>query len=125
MKSGNRSAGFTLVEVLAAVAVIGIALGAIISGMARYADNAAHLRTKTVAMWVAHNRMTEIRVEQIWPDTGKSDGDVEMAGVEWRWYQEVSKTEDPALRRIDVRVKIQGKDGDIASLSGFTANPAP
>ncbi len=111
--------GFTLVEILAAVAVIAIALGAVLSGMARYADNTGHLRDKTLAMWVAHNRLTEIRLQRGWPETGRSDGDAEMAGARWRWFVEVSNTEDPELRRVDVRVRRADGEQDLFLLSGF------
>lgn len=119
-----RLQGFTLVEVLVAVAVLAIALGAVISGMARYTSNTAYLRQKTVALWVAHNRMTELVLEPKWPDIGKSDGEVEMAGAEWEWKVEVKKTQDEQLRRIDLEVRAAG-NGDkrpvLAALSGFVA----
>lgn len=118
----RASAGFTLLEVLVAVTVLAIALGAIISGMARHADQAGYLRQKTVGLWVAHNRMTEITLQAEWPDTGKSDGDMEMAGAKWKWIAHVQATEDPKLRRVDVTVQAPGvREGDIAQLSGFIA----
>lgn len=116
------SRGFTLLEILVAVAVLAIAMSAILAGMARYADNAGYLRAKTLAMWVAHNRLTEIELEPAWPAVGKSDGDVKMGGVEWHWNAEVSSTQDPNLRRIDIRVQAPGRGGDAATLSSFLSN---
>ena len=55
----KRIAGFTLIEMLVAVAVLAIAMAAILGGMARYADNAGHLRERTLGLWVAHNRLVE------------------------------------------------------------------
>lgn len=118
----RTAAGFTLIEILAAVAVLAIALSAILAGMARYADNAAYLKEKTLAMWVAHNRLTELELAPAWPATGKSDGDVEMAGIQWKWRVEVKTTPDERLRRVDVSVQRPGRDGDLARLSGFLAN---
>lgn len=117
--------GFTLVEVLAAVAILAIAMAAILSAMTRYTGNAAHLQNRTLALLVAHNRLTELRLEEKFPGTGKSDGDEELAGEDWRWFIEVLETEDPALRRVDIRVQQRGKDDDLAFLSAFIANPAP
>jgi general secretion pathway protein I len=114
--------GFTLVEMLAAVAVLAIAMAAILSGMARYADNTAHLRERTMGIWVAHNRLTEIELQPQWPDVGKSDGDMQMAGRLWRWEVEVQKTEDPHLRRIDIQVLSPNREGNAASLSSFIAD---
>lgn len=116
-----RTGGFTLIEVLVAVAILAVAMGALISGMARYADNAGVMREKTLALWVAHNRLTELDLEPGWPATGKSDGDVELAGVEWRWFVEVLETPDPDVRRIDIRVRAKGRDGDVATLSSFVS----
>lgn len=113
--------GFTLIEVVIALAVLAFAMGALISGMARYADNAAYLREKTVALWIAHNRLTEIDLEPVWPSVGKSDGDVEMAGVQWRWFVTVSETPDAAVRRVEIRVQAKGHDNEAAVLSSFVA----
>lgn len=115
----KRARGFTLLEVIVAVAILAIAMGAIISGMASHASNAGELRDRTVALWVAHNRMSEIELAPEWPDTGRSDGDVKMGGAEWRWFAEIKDTEDPELRRVDLRVRLQGGEADLAKLSGF------
>jgi len=121
VRPAARGRGFTLVEMVVALAVLAIAMGALISGMGRYAANAAVLREKTVALWVAHNRLTEIGLDATWPDTGKSDGDVEMAGAEWRWDVTVAETPDPKVRRVDITVRPKGADGDSIALSSFIA----
>ena len=115
----NASRGFTLIEILAAVAVLAIALAAILSGMARYAENASYIREKTIALWVAHNRLTEIKIAGGWPDTGTSNDTVEMAGEKWKWNETVQSTPDDHLRRIDVTVQREDQDATLASLSGF------
>ncbi|WP_240433413.1 type II secretion system minor pseudopilin GspI [Solimonas sp. K1W22B-7] len=118
----TRMRGFTLIEMLVAVAVVAIAMGAIITGLARYADNAARLREKTVALWVAHNRLTELELQRAWPDIGKSDGEVMMAGVKWKWFVEIKATPDPHLRRADIRVQPLKRKDDVMSLSAFFAD---
>lgn len=116
-----KARGFTLLEVLVAVAVLAFAMSALITGMARYADNAASLRERTIAIWVAHNRLTEIDLEPAWPSVGRSDGDVEMAGIKWRWFVEVAETPDPEVRRINIRVQVRDREGDSAALSSFVS----
>lgn len=118
----RHARGFTLVEVLVAVAVLAIAMAAVISAMARQADNAGYLKQKTVALWVAHNRLAELQLADEPPSTGRSDGTVEMGGVEWRWDVAVTPTEDDRLRRADIRVRgAQQEEGSLADLTGFFA----
>lgn len=114
--------GFTLIEMVAALAVVAIALGAIISGMARFAENAAYMRSRSIAMWVAHNRLTELELQRQWPDLGKSDGDMQMAGATWKWQVEVKKTDDAHLRRIDISVTAPKAKAPSAKLSSFLAD---
>ena len=122
MNSRRRQGAFTLVEILVAVTIIAVALGAIVRGMAMYTHNASYLRQRTIAIWVAHNRLTEIELAPTWPDEGRSDGDAEMAGFKWRWFVEVKKTPDEKLRRIDIRVQLKDKDADVATLSSFISS---
>lgn len=120
----SASRGFTLVEVLVAVAVLAIAMAAVIGAMARQANNAGYLKQKTLALWVAHNRLTEIQLQRETPSTGRSDGKAEMGGFEWKWEAVVHATEDPRLRRIDLIVRRpEDKEGSLAQLNGFIAVP--
>jgi len=124
MSLRRRAAGFTLMEMLVAVGVLAIALGAIIGNGARYADSAAGLRDRTVALLVARNRMAELELSTTWPATGRANEDVEMGGIKWTWRTEVKATPDPNLRRVDLRVEKKGDKSAVAfaSLSGFISN---
>jgi general secretion pathway protein I len=122
--SRTRQHGFTLIEVLAAVAVLALALGASITGASQYAANAAYLRDKAIASWVARNRLVELHLAPAWPETGKSDGTEEMAGREWHWRMEVKETPDDKVRRVDVYVdapagKQNKAGGQLVMFSGF------
>ena len=115
----RRAAGVTLIEVVVALAVLAMAMGALITGMGRYAGQAGYLREKTVALWVAHNRLTEIGLEPGWPDLGTSDGEGEMAGLDWRWEVVVAETPDPRVRRVDITVRPKDAEGASMLLSSF------
>lgn len=83
-----RRAGFTLLEVLAALLVLGIALTAWQLRMAQNLDSAAYLRDKTVATWVALNQLELLRIAQrrgTAPLPGELQGSVTMAGATWYW----------------------------------------
>lgn len=129
MSLGQQQAGFTLIEVLAAVAVLALALGAMITGASQYSANATYLRDKAIAGWVARNKLVEMHLNPGWPELGKSDGMDEMAGREWPWRMEVQKTPDDKVRRIDVYVdapagKSIKNQGQLIMMSGFlTAKP--
>jgi len=108
-----------LMEVMLAVLFLALALAAGIFSTGRYAANAAVLREKSVALWVAHNRLTEIGLQPAWPAIGRSDGDVAMAGVDWRWEVEVIETPDPRVRRVNIGVRPKGAESESARLSSF------
>ncbi|MDR3415838.1 MAG: type II secretion system minor pseudopilin GspI [Nevskia sp.] len=119
MKSTAR--GFTLLEILVAVTVLAMALSAIIAAGSNYARSSSDLRDKTLALWVAHNRLTEIELQPVWPQLGISNDDVQMGGTQWTWHAEVLGTQDPSLRRIDIHVQKKGDrlQRNFADLSSF------
>jgi general secretion pathway protein I len=96
--------GFTLLEVLVALAVLALAMAAITSSTSAAAANASHLRDRTLAHWVAVNKLTELQLQPEWPAAGEAKGSYEMANREWRWEMRVSDTDDPDVRRLDVKI---------------------
>jgi len=122
----SQHAGFTLLEVLVALAVVAIALSAILGSSGRTVSNAANLRDTTLAQWVGENRMAELRLEGEWPSTGGSEGEAEMGGREWFWRMEVEDTEDDNLRRVEVSVYTsRDEDYSVATVLGFVGRPLP
>lgn len=109
-----RQAGFTLLEVLVAVAVLALAMGVFISGSSRYADDAGYIQSKTLALWVARNHLVELQLQEPWPDEGRDDGEVSMGGREWLWRSEIASTPDPRVRRAEVEVFSNPEAGRLA-----------
>jgi len=120
-----RQRGFTLLEVLIALAVLAIAMGAVIKAAGDYTGSYAWLRDRTLANWVARNVLVEFQVENAWPGTGERKGTREMGRREWRWLARVSQTEEAQLRRLDVEVYLLDEDDDepVSVLSGFLRQP--
>ena len=114
----NRG-GFTLIEVLVALAVVALALLGLSRTAAMQVRDFDALRERTLAGWIAANVLTETRLAASLPATGRSDGRVEFAARTWRWTRDVSGTPDPEIRRVDVQVFVGGESDPSASLSGF------
>lgn len=107
--------GFTLLEVLVALAVLAAALGALIAGIGQSADNAVRLRDKTFAQWVAMNKIVEARLEPGLPRVGTRKGNTLLANREWHWTLKVSNTPDRDLRRLEVEVRSGGADQPVVT----------
>lgn len=120
-----RCAGFSLIEVVIALAVLAIALSALIDSAGSATANTAHLQDKTFAHWVAMNQMAEFRLGKEWPKTGVKKGKAEMASREWVWEATTQATAEKSMRRIDIRIRRPGdpKDTSITLLTGFLRQP--
>ena len=114
--------GFTLLEVMIALLVIALGMGAVINTTTEAGWKATHLKQSTIANWVAYNQIALYRAKRVWDGKTRLGGDTEMANVEWTWEMELSGTDDPSLRRIDVEVFLKGDDVVKARVSGFVAN---
>jgi general secretion pathway protein I len=112
---------FTLLEVMVALVVISVTMGAIITSAGSSTAVASRLKEKTVANWVAQNQIALYRAKKIWTtSTSNQNGKVKMLDVEWQWEMKINKTDDPLLRKIDVDVHLN--DDDIISrATGFVA----
>ena len=115
------ASGFTLIEVLAALVIVSLGMLGVIQAVSQTVSNSSYLRDKTIAHWVAMNRLTETRLQASAPPIEESSGEVDMAGQRWRWTMNVSKTAVENVRRIDVNVTLAGADKkfSLASMTGF------
>ncbi|MEJ2142148.1 MAG: type II secretion system minor pseudopilin GspI [Gammaproteobacteria bacterium] len=119
----RRATGFTLLEVLVALAVLAIAMGAIIKVSASNISNSAYLKEKTFAHWIAVNKANEFRLTENWPSVGNRNGSIVMAKQEWRWQVKVSNTPDKNVRRLDIDVQHERELGGKASVTAFIGRP--
>ncbi len=116
--------GFTLIEVLVALALVAIAFAAIMRSMAQSIDTTMVLRDKSYALWVAQNRLALHELGQNWPSLDTRDGTATMAGREWRWKEKVISTPLENLRRIEIEITAIENDYVLARLIGFLRKPS-
>ena len=117
----TRRNGFTLIEVLVALAISALGLAAALSVVTNSARNAGYFRDRTFASWIAQNKITEARLGATLPSVDKTNGELDYAGRKWKWEQAVTQTEVPGMRRIDVSVRPADADvsASLATVSGF------
>jgi general secretion pathway protein I len=127
MKFISKHAGFTLIEVLIALAILAIALTAAMRAASVATDSANETKLRTLATWIAQNRIAEINALSVTslPGAGESNGRQTMANIEFEWKQKISNTPNTAFRKIEVQVLRPGNDQWLANLSGFVAKASP
>jgi len=119
----NKPAGFTLIEVLIALAIVSIALMSALRAAGQGTNNVAELRSRLLAGWVAENRLAEHRARADWLPPGIQRGTSREGGIEFAWREEVIATPNPAFRRLDIRVFAEPEAShSLAHLVGFIVN---
>ena len=127
MKSVSKDFGFTLIEVLIALAILAIALTAAMRAASIATDSANETKLRTLATWIAQNRIAEINALSVanLPGVGESNGRQAMANIEFEWRQKISNTPNTAFRKIEVQVLRPGSEQWLANLSGFVVKASP
>ena len=99
-----KARGFTLGEVLVALTIVAIALGAGLKAASAMTDNARRLQLVSAAQWCAENQLTEIRLTRQFPGVGDSPFGCEQLGQTFAGQLSVRSTPNPNFRRVDAVV---------------------
>jgi general secretion pathway protein I len=113
--AGRR--GFTLVEALVALTVLAVASAGLIRATEAHVDQVRGLQIRTIAQWVAENRLVEIQVGQAVP-VARTDR-VDMLGRSWDVAVGLGTSEDPDLAAVTVAVSPAGASRSSVILTGF------
>ena len=126
MRPAPLRRGFTLVEILIALAIVAVALAAGMRALAQSADGATSLKAHTLALWVAQNRIADAQLANPWPSPGTRDGDAVEAGQRFVWREMISATPNGAFRKIEVAVMApETPDYVLARLVGYLPDVRP
>ena len=115
----NSRRGFTLLEVLIALAIFSICALVILKQISQSVRHQERLETKTIALWIAENTIATRRLEPQWPDTGSYQSAIFVAEREWVVEQDIEATTNNSLRKITVSVHKADVDTPDVSLTGF------
>ncbi|MCH8498620.1 MAG: type II secretion system minor pseudopilin GspI [Marinobacter sp.] len=119
----RQARGFTLVEVLVALLVFALVATAAAEVGSQNMATFERVRERTLAQWVADNKLNELRLEESLPSLSENRQDVEFANRRWQVHTRVSGTEEPSIRRVDVTVlkysQTQRDPQQVHVLSGF------
>ena len=96
--------GFTLLEVLVALVIVGTALGASLRAVGSLTSNSAGLRSSMMATWSAENRLVQMRLARQFPAVGKQTYECPQGDLQLICQEEVLASPNPRLRRVEVSV---------------------
>ena len=116
--------GFTLIEVMVALVIVAVALPALMISVYRQVDGTAYLRDKSMANWVAVNKMAEIRLISSLNGRvleGNHSGTEQLAGRDWYWWARGEKTSVENFYRMSVSVgsEAENEKNTLITLAGF------
>ena len=121
----ERQRGFTLIEVVIALAIAALALTAATAAVSQMVDGANAMRERTYASWIAHNHIAELRLANQVPEVDTTTSDVTYADFEWSLETDITETGVENLFRVDVTVALSGSDYTIGTVTGFIGEPVP
>lgn len=114
------AAGFTLVEIMVALAIVAVALVAGFRSVAQSTDGAALLQKRTLALWVAQNQLAIAQLENQAPSPGEQQGNADQGGVSFVWTRTASGTPNPAFSKLEISVaEVDVPTYPLARITGY------
>lgn len=116
--------GFTLLELLVAMAIFATAGMAIMQASSAHIRSLSQLDELTIASYIADNQMQLALLDDEWPGKAKSQGEVAMANRNWVWQQQLSKLTDDNLRLVTITVSLaEEPDQVLYQLQSYKGKP--
>lgn len=122
----RSNAGFTLLEIIVALAIAAAGIAAVAKYTASAAEVSYQTEERMLAVWAAGNRLAELRITRAWPAPGSYQQQVDMGGRSWYLTETVGETGRPELRRVEVVVYTDPERGSREfSLQGYLSLYVP
>jgi general secretion pathway protein I len=116
--------GFTLVEILVAVAILAIAIAAVQRAASLATDSARETRARLAATWAAGNRVAALRAGTQFPPPAATRLTVEQAGLSLVIDETIADTPNPSIRRVSLAVSDANEPGRVlANMTAFVGKP--
>ena len=120
--------GFTLMEVMVAVLIVGVTLGVLLRASSDTLSKASYLRNITMAQWVAENKLAELRLRHSPLPRNRASGQTKMLNRTWAWQLQIKSTPDANVKQLTIAVSLQqdNKKEDnqpLAIINSFLYNP--
>lgn len=109
VKGVLQQCGFTLLEIMVALAVFSTLAAAVLSASQYVAKQTTVVEARLFAVWLADNQLNELRLQSTLPP-GQQQRTVHMDRRDWRLRQQVSASTDSRLLQVDIEVSAVGGD---------------
>ena len=119
----DRTAGFTLVEVMVALAIAGLSLAAVAASISQMVDAGYAMRQRTYASWIAQDKITELLLATVVPEVSSTAGECEYAAQDWAGGATICETGVENLFSVEVEGSIAGSEDVIRTVTGFIGEP--
>ena len=118
----SRVLGFTLIEILVAVAILAVALAATTRAAGVATDGALETRQRLLATWATENRVAELRARRIFPSPATTRLTASQGGLDLVIDEVVTSTPNPTIRRVDLSAADARDPGRVlAKLTAYVA----
>ena len=119
----KRNKGMTLLEVMLALVILATSGLAVMQAASQALNNQSYLQQKTFAMWIASNRIAELKLQKTWPSLSWKNEEIEFANVKWYWRYQGVATANVNFIALDVEVSDKKNGKALAYMRTYIAKP--
>ena len=119
--TARRQRGMTLLEVMLALVILATSGLAVMNSASEALNNQAYLEQKTLALWVASNRLVDLKLQGQWPSASWKYDSEELAGNTWYLRYQTVSTGDSNFKALDIEVSTKKEGSPLAYIRTYIA----